>query len=381
LIVILLPVLLFGQIPSNPPAAATGQASNSQWFFRAPYAQPAVPADALELVTGSAESVQSVSQRASVVKMLNDAYAMSNGQAYPYDRRTSFVAFGSSSSDGSWQLEDSSPKAGLYRWTAQGPSYSVINLYKDQELYSNQAAGLMPMRLAQVRAAMFFMRPVAGPRATLRVAPGSLHGASLQCVLLTHNDVAKGVTGGRRWEEAEYCLDTKSGALITYSPAPGIYTQYDYSQAIHFHDRLIYNAFTISQAGRTIIEAKTISVEDPAKDLSSFEPTGLNELGVGSLLTAPWRYRSMVPVQNATPGTSDVVVVHGMQSAAGPMSETEVVASSSSAFHARALELASKIHGAATVEDGEPGATVQSHEVLLTIQFASLGGRPFPGER
>lgn len=206
---------MFGQIPSNPPPAPEDQAIAGKSFFRARLAEPAVPADALELVAGSAETVQTVSQRAAVVKVLNDALAIFNSRAYPYNRKTRFVAFGSSSSDGSWQLEDTSPSAGLYRWTAQGPSYSVINLYKNQELYSNQTASLIPMRLAQVRAAMFFMRPVVGTRATLRLAQGSLNGAALQCVLLSHNDVAKGVTGGRRWEEAEYCIDTKTGALIT----------------------------------------------------------------------------------------------------------------------------------------------------------------------
>lgn len=98
-------------------------------------------------------------------------------------------------------------------------------------------------------------------------------------------------------------------------------------------------------------------------------------------MTAPWHFRSMVPLADVTPGNSQTVVIHGMQSASGQMSDTEVVASSSSALNRQALELASKTPGAATAEDGEPGATVQSHEVVMTIQFASLAGRNFMGDK
>ena len=83
-------------------------------------------------------------------------------------------------------------------------------------------------------------------------------------------------------------------------------------------------------------------------------------------MTAPWHFRSMVPLADVT---------------SGQMSDTEVVASSSSALNRQALELASKTPGAATAEDGEPGATVQSHEVVMTIQFASLAGRNFMGDK
>jgi TonB family protein len=98
-------------------------------------------------------------------------------------------------------------------------------------------------------------------------------------------------------------------------------------------------------------------------------------------MTAPWQIRSMAPLETVAPGTSQVVVVHGMQSASGHISEAEVASSSSSALNAQALELAAKMQGSAASDEGEPGATVQSHEVVMTIQFASLAGRNFMGER
>jgi hypothetical protein len=330
--------------------------------------EPAVPADPLELVTGDAQPPQNAEQRASIIHLLSNAVALSNVRAFPYHRRTSFNAFGSTASDGAWQLEDMSPGGGLYRWTAQGPSYSVTNLYLDQVLYSSEPSGAIPLRLAQVRTAIFFTRPVIGPRATLRTASGQLNGLALTCVLLSHMGAAKGATGGRHWSESEWCVDNASGALVTQSPVPGLYTAYDYSQAIHFHDRLIPNKFTVTEAGRTIIEAQTLSVSDPPKDASLFEPAGLAQVGAGSLMSSPWSFRSIVPSATVAPGSTQFVTLHAVQSATGEISGAEVLASSNPALNQSALEQASQFSG--HEPDGpEPGATPQSHQVLFTVVF------------
>src|SRR5579875_285590 len=217
LILIVSVALSFAQTPSaqiNAPGMARAPQAQS--------AEPAVPADPLELVTGDAEAVQNPEQRATVVKLLSNAITLSNVRAYPYDRKTIFNTFGSSSSDGAWQLEDTSPGSNLYRWTAQGPSYSAVNLYVDQMLYSTETSGAIPLRLAQARTAIFFIRPVVGPRATLRTAAATFSGSAATCILLSHMGAARGATGGRRWNEAEYCIDNASGALITYSAVPGL---------------------------------------------------------------------------------------------------------------------------------------------------------------
>ena len=51
-----------------------------------------------------------------------------------------------------------------------------------------------------------------------------------------------------------------------------MYVVYDYSKALHFQDKLIPNKFTITQAGRTIIEAQTESVTDASQDTTRFQP-------------------------------------------------------------------------------------------------------------
>src|SRR6202162_5340452 len=221
-----------------------------------PLAQPPVPSDPLELVTGNAQPVQDVTQRAEIINLLLNAHRHSNVRAQPYDLKTTFTASGSSASNGMWQLEDMW-SGGAYRWTAQGPNYSAVNLQSNRIMYSNQPANSLPLRLLQVREAIFYSEPMLGPRASLRTATGNINGVDVVCALISHNAPTPGQTGGRRWDEEEYCVDPKAGTLMTYSLAPGLYVQYDYSKALRFHGKLIANKFTITQAGQTVVEAQT----------------------------------------------------------------------------------------------------------------------------
>jgi len=113
----------------TPTPASTPAKFVNPWVS---IAQPSVPTNPLE-VAGNAEPVQGVEQRAAAVKLLNNAQFLSNVRRVPYDLKTQFT-----SSQGNWQIEDSSPGRGIYRWTFQSPSYSAVNLLLDQVIYSNQ---------------------------------------------------------------------------------------------------------------------------------------------------------------------------------------------------------------------------------------------------
>ena len=345
-------------------AALTGQCA---MLAQTANAQPPVPNDPLELVTGAAQPVQNAAQRAVAASLLDQAHQLSNVRAYAFDLKTSFVSTGAS--EGSWSLEDAAPSRHLYRWTAQGPGYSAANLYNNQLLYGDPAAGNMPLRLAQVRAAMFFAYQAFGPLATMRTAAGSLNGAAVNCVLLSHTS-QKDVSGGRRWDESEYCVDPKSGLLLTYSPVPGVYVSYDYTNALHFHDKIIAGKFTITEAGQTVAEARTESVTDTSKmDPALFQPAGMQKIGAGSLMTRPWKVRSM-----ATPGASpnlapQFVVLDGLLTPDGQMREIQVASTSDASLNQAALEKALAWKSGRSAEDPKPGATPQSHEVFFTVQF------------
>jgi hypothetical protein len=334
--------------------------------------QPPVPGDPLELVT-DAQPVQDAEQRAAAMHLLTNARALSNVRAHPYDLKTTFVSTGASpgTDAGSWSLEDISPGREVYRWTAQGPSYSVISLHTNQLVYSNQAAGAMPLRLAQVRTAIFFVYPAIGPRASLRTGAGSLNGADVTCVLVSRTAQTKSATGGRHWDESEYCVDPTSGLLMSYSPVPGMYVAYDYANAVHFHDKIIPGKFTITAAGQKVAEAHTESVTDPGKlDPALFQPAGLEKIGAGPLMTPPWRVRTGTGAGASANGTLQVVVLDGMVTPGGQLGEVQVLATSDAGLNQSALATAAAWKSWESQDDAQPGATPQSDEVFFTVEFA-----------
>ncbi len=296
---------------------------NGRNFVRA-LPEPPVPDDPLELVTGAAQPLENAEQRQAAVNLLASAQALSNVRAQPYDLKTTFTVSGSG---GAWSLEDTSPSRNVcvcHRWTAQGPGYSAVNLYTNQMLYSNQAPGAIPLRLAQVRAAIFFVHGQIGPKASIRTFNGVLNGADVSCILLFRGMHDRMEAGPRRWEEQEYCVDPKSSLLMTYSPTPGVYILYDYSEPLHFHSKIIPGKFTITQGGQGIVQARLESVADTANlPPSLFETAGLNQVGVGAAMTPPWHVRSV-----RHDNTSGVVALHGMLSPQGVLSDTEILASS-----------------------------------------------------
>jgi hypothetical protein len=245
----------------------------------------------------------------------------------------------------------------------------VINLFTGRLLYSSQPSGGIPLRLAQVRAALFFNYPAIGPRSSVRTASGTLNGADLNCVLVGQTAVTKIAAGGRRWEESEFCVDARSGLLTTWSPAPGVYVLYDYSSAFNFHGKMIPDGFTITEAGRNVIEVRVESVVDPGSvDPAVFDPSTLSQTGVGPLMTPPWHIRNPAAKTGANQ-TLAAVLVHGMLTPAGELTETEIVASSNTGLNQTALDQAAQQRTWRVEEANLPGATPQSHEVFLLMEF------------
>jgi hypothetical protein len=267
--IVVVAVALQSIAPAQHSESAAAAQANDPGL--APHASPLislasvpVPYDPLELVTRDAQEVRNAEERAAAIDLLEKARRLSNVRLHPYDLKTSFTSYGSSSSDGPWILEDMSPGPNIYRWTAQGPSFYGIFLNANKLLSSNQAGGTMPLRLAQVRDAIWgIYYPEIGPHTALRVANGYLNGTELRCVLVTHGSSGKThpeFSSGRSFDEAEYCVNPQSGLLETYSPYAGLYVRYDYANGLHFHEQIIPGGFTITQRGERVIEAKTESV-------------------------------------------------------------------------------------------------------------------------
>jgi hypothetical protein len=331
-------------------------------------AEPPVPSDPLELVTGDAQPVTDAVERAQIIDLLVKAHRNTNVRAQPYDVKTTFTVSGSLSA-GDWQEEDMAPSGDFYRWTVAGPGYSTVNLSAHHLFYSSQQSTVLPLRLMQVHQAIFRVEAEVGPHATLRIANASLDGVDLTCALVAHNAVAPAVAGGRRWEEQEWCVDPKAGTLVTFSEAPGSYVRYNYASALQFHGRLIPKGFTITQGGETIVEARTESVSKPPSNPEAYQPAGLNQIGEGAAMAmAPWEFRLTFRGQasGAEITGAQVVALHAMQSAEGAISDAEVIASSDPALNEAALNFATtQFRG----RSSQTGATPQVREVLMILRY------------
>ena len=377
-----LPATVAGQPATAPFRVSFGPAG------KVPLTSISVPYDQAEPVTGGAQLITSPEQRAQILQLLQNARMHSDLRLHPYDLKTSFTSYGSSSSDGRWILEDISPGRNIYRWTAQGPSFNGVFLSVNKLLWSNQAGGAMPLRLAQVRIAMWAQYyPGIGPFAALRVATGNLNGAEARCVL-----AARGVSGraqrqfpdGRSFADSEYCIDPETGLLASYSPYPGVYIRYDYSNAIHFHQLIIPNGFTILENRQTVIEARTDSVTDPPTKTSNlFDTSGLNALGVGQVIVPPrivHGYQSSLRLGSGS--APQAVALHGMLAPDGQLTELEILASTNPALNDGAIRHARRAPSSRMPSQTQPGNTPRSRETVFIVEFvpsqtaATLGAAP-----
>jgi hypothetical protein len=345
-----------------------------------------VPYDQSEPVTGGAQRITTPEDRAQTLQLLRNAFRLSNIRVHPYDWKTSFTSYGSSSSDGRWILEDVSPNANTYRWTAQGPNFSGVFLAVNRLLYSNQAGGAMPLRLAQVRLAMWgkAFQPI-GAYAVLRVATGNLDGAELRCVLVARHiagNSPRQFPDGRSFDDSEYCIDPQSGLLASYSPFPGLYIRYDYANAFHFHQQIIPGGFTILENGQTIIQSRTDSVTDaPTGTSNLFDTSGLNALGVGQMIVPPLVIRTFLRAPQVADGSApSVVTFHGMLSPDGEFSEVEVLATTNPAMDDSAINFAHHAPAVQRPAPPQPGETPRAREAVFTIELLPPLPDPYRGD-
>ncbi len=361
--------------PAQQGAVAPSRGLNFETLAR-----PPIPVDPLEIVS-SAQAVQDAQQRLDAIELLKRAQSLSNVRAQPYDLKTSFFSTGNLPSDGDWTLEDIS-RSRVYRWTARGPNYSAIYLYPDSTqgmAYANDVAAVMPLRLAEVRQAIFGIYQIPGAQASIRTAAASLNGREQRCVLVAIGAGNRTFKGGRDWQESEYCMDSTTGLLSIYSPVPGFYVRYDYSSALKFHNVTIPAAFFISHGGRSVIEARTVSISEPpdAKD-PVFSTNGLTRLGVGQVTSPMGQAKILLPA--IAPGrpyptsnadaVAQMVTLHANISPEGRLSETEILTSTDPSLNQAALDQINAMKNLLG-RSNQPGATQQSGHMCFTIEFVA----------
>jgi hypothetical protein len=187
------------------------------------------------------------------------------------------------------------------------------------------------------------------------------------------------ITGARNWEKSEFCTDAGTGLLTKCSPAPGLFIHYDYSNAVQCHGKTIAGAFTVTEGGRTVIEARTLGVSDPPDPKNAiFDSTGPISLGVGREMTPASRFRGLVPLfnrlLNVAPPTNpviQVVVLHGNAGPDGKLTGVGILATTDASLNQTALDRAAMWNGNGAGNRSQPDATGQSHEALFTMEFVT----------
>jgi hypothetical protein len=338
------------------------------------------PSDPLEPVTGAAQTVTSVEQRAGAVALLNhaaDFYAMHTKGTPAHILQMSFNATASTLfPGGSGQLRETWISGQNWRWDATLGNYSLLRISSNGVAYDQQNPQPIPLRIKMLANAVFAPLQFISPRvAPMRLASVTWKGAQVTCILLNPegNAVASAAASpatGRSWSEREFCIDPSTGLLAIYSEAPGIYVFYDYSNALKFHDRILPGAVTVNENGVAVVQAQLTSVTDTDQsNVSPFTPTAqMKEQGPAVVLFAPMRMNRVTPLLNLSQGTRvEPVVVHVTLDQQGNVQESEVLQTNSESAQALALVAQTKLWP--VPEAG--GTPPRQREAYVRVEFVS----------
>jgi hypothetical protein len=98
----------------------------------------------------------------------------------------------------------------------------------------------------------------------------------------------------------------------------------------------------------------------------------LNQIGVGAIMSPAWRYRMRMPSPaGAQSATAQIVVLHAMQAPNGQVSDVELLAFSDASLNEAALAHIANWQGGIMGQEPETGATPQSHEIVMILQYVS----------
>jgi len=350
-------------------AVLLGAVSFAQNFSQLPVAP--VPSDPLELVTGGIVVPATPDERLAAQQIIvraRDQYKLHAGG--PFDLKLTFNATGQTSYEGAGTLEELWLGMNGSRWTAQLGNYSITRIVGTMGLvYDERPAGAIPMRLQQLRQALF--SPIyANPQtAFIRTSSVNWNNEALSCVLLSHGSDEPPSLQRRRWSETEWCVNTQSGLLRIASEAPGAYMVYDYTDSLQFHDLTLPRNITVSEAGTKVLDIRVESVNEPAsldrKQLASVPgmKTG------GPVFHDAIRLSAGIPDGSHRPPTIiRSVMVHTIFGADGKAIEWEIADSTDPSLNSAAINF---VKGFNYSIPAPPGAVAEQSQVFLNVRFFS----------
>lgn len=300
-----------------------------------------VPPDPFELVTGPTQVPATPADRAALVALMLNAtekYALHARGGPAHVLQISFNAAPTTLyAGGAGQLRETWISGQNWRWDASMGDYSLLRISSNTAIYDQDPNRPIPIRLKMLANAVFAPIEAAPRRATIRSATVPWKGAQITCIMTSGQGNEQVGAQGRQWYEKEFCIDPATGLLDIASLAPGIYTVYDYSNALQFHGRTLPGRITISEAGSTVLDAQLTSIADiDPNDASPFTPTAqMIAQGTATAMGAPERFPMQVAA--AIPGNMiQPAIVHATFDTQGTVIEAEALQSSS--LGAAALE-------------------------------------------
>jgi hypothetical protein len=332
-----------------------------------------LPTDSLELATGATLKVANPENRALVLNLLERA-RQNGSELYAaggpaFHLKLSFTSSGQSGNTGSGEMEEIRySRQTSWRWTARLGDYSQVRVFQDGIPYDEKTPGPIPLQVQMVRGAVIWPMANVRPGTMIRMASAQWHGMEVMCALLSGGDGVAAVQG-RHWEEREYCVDTKSALLRIYSEAPGIYTLYNYGDALHFHGRTIAREISIVETGGTVLQIHLESLEDAgARDPALFTPTKpMLAQGPGIVLIPSMRFGAFAPSPAGFTGKAAPVIVHASIDDHGKVLEAEALQNSDPSLSNAAL---SQVKGSTYPFRTRAMGRVQT-EAFINVEFGA----------
>jgi hypothetical protein len=331
--------------------------------------------DAHELVGDQIRTVQSKAVRASALSLLGrvrNSYGLrSAGRGY--DLKVSFTvnSGGRTENDGDWQMEETfDPQQGLHWDAKSSDGYSITRIRVNSGFYGAETGSHVPLRLQEVRAALFDPMPSAkfAARASLRTSKATLDGTALQCVLLSDSAPVATANAGRRWDETEECVDPHSGLLRMHSQIPGRYFAYDYTGAPRLDGHTFPRKVTVYEGGKIVTEISVDSLKEISNaDPALFQPTEqMRARGQATAMTGAGKIFQVPDSGIAFGGNAHAVCVFGVVTATGELAEAHSLNPSDPAS-GNAVAAAQQMN---FTKSAQTSARPQQHFVFI-VEFVS----------
>ena len=332
------------------------------------------PPDPHELVTHQPRVLTKPAERSAAIALLDGARQDLNMHIFgTYQLKASFQTSGGTRQEGEGTIEELS-NGPQWRWSAQLAGVTVVRMGGDGHVYGTNPAEPVPLRIQQIRAALHW--PIlrnAGALAVIREANVQHDGKSLTCLLLSA--AVPENPAPRAWVEEEYCIDPATNLLQVWSAAPGVYAEYDYSDAAEYNKHILPRQISIFEGGALVAQARVESFSDPGEiDAAAFQP-GPEMTGVAESFTLSGSRRFPMRVDPSDAPTSTYfqpVIVHAtLDAQEGRVLDAEALQNSNPDLTRAAMEL---------VKSTSFEATGFQQEVFISVQFhlpaRELGGPP-----